>query len=53
MKVVVYTKHGRVLHEFKNVDEVREHDHFYELVMEDDRPWCRVYGRENVILIKY
>jgi len=53
MKVKVVTKLGDVIHEFENVDEVREHDGYYEIVMEDDRPRCKVYGKKNVILINF
>jgi hypothetical protein len=53
MTVKVVNKFGKEIHKFFNVDEVREYEGYYEIVMEGDLPWCRVYGKKNVILIKY
>ena len=53
MRVRVYTKLGKLLHEFRKVDEIKELESCYEIVFEDDAPWTRVYGKEHVIIIKY
>ena len=53
MNVKVLTKYGDEIHKFAHVDEIREAENYYEITMEDDRPWCRVYGKNNVIVIKY
>ena len=53
MKVVVYTKHGKLLHEFRNVGEISEYNKCFLIVFEnDDRPRAEVYGKKNVIIIK-
>ena len=54
MKVIVYTKRGEEIHQFDGIDEIREYEGYYEIIPEiEDRPRCRVYGKKNVILIKF
>lgn len=53
MTVKVLTKFGKEVHRFINVDEVREYDSYYEIVKQNDEPWGRVYGKRNVVLVKY
>ena len=52
MKVIVYTRHGRIIKEFEGTSEVIENDKSYLIVFEDDRPRVRVYGKEHIILIQ-
>lgn len=51
MTVRVYTKFGKEIRYFTQVDGVREYEGYYEITFEGDKPYARVYGKDDIILI--
>jgi len=52
MKLEVYTKYGKALKSFVNVDEIKYFGNYYEITFTNDEPHARIYGVKDVILIK-